>query len=288
MRSGRVSRPSLRRLAAAQVTHELHAGLDDIGRLAESLGIDQAMIGGIGLGEFGEAPGSPVELAAVHDDAAHLQGMAVHILGGGVDDDVGTEIEGAAEHRRGKGIVHDQGQAVTMRQGRDTFDVQHVHGRIGQGLAEHRLGVGADGLFDLGVIGPLIHEGHFDAHFLQRHGEQVEGTAVDAGHADHMVAAPGQVEDGDEIGRLPRRSAQGTDAAFQSRDLLLHGVHRGVAQTGVEKAGSFQVKKLGHFGRGVIGKGRALHDGHYPGLTILGSIARMQAKRFGFHGFLVP
>ena len=246
------------------------------------------MIRGVGLGEFGEAPGSPVELAAVHDDAAHLQGMAVHVFGGGVDDDVGTEIEGTAEHRRGKGIVHDQGQAVTMGQGRDAFDVQHVHGRIGQGLAEHGLGVGADGLLDLGVIGPLVHEGHFDAHFLQRHGEQIEGAAVDAGHADHMVAALGHVEDGDEVGSLSRRGAQGADAAFQSRDFLLHGVHRGITQTGVEKAGSFQVKKLGHFGRGVISKGRALHDGQYPGLTVLGSIARMQAKRFGFHGFLVP
>ena len=246
------------------------------------------MVGGVRLGEFGEAPGSPVELAAVHDDAAHLQGVAVHILGGGVDDDVGTEIEGTAEHRRGEGVVHDQRQAVTMGQGRDAFDIQHVHGRIGQGLAEHGPGVGADGLFDLGVIGPLIHEGHFDAHFFQRHGEQIEGAAVDAGHADHMVAAPGQVEDGDKVGSLPRRGAQGADATFQSRDLLLHGVHRGVAQTGVEKAGSFQVKKLGHFGRGVISKGRALHDGQYPGLTVLGGIARMQAKRFGFHGFLVP
>ena len=103
-----------------------------------------------------------------------------------------------------------------------------------------------------------------------------------------MVAAPGQIEDGDKVGSLPRRGAQGADAAFQSRDLLLHGIHCGVAQTGVEKAGSFQVKKLGHIGRGIVRKGRALHDGHYPGLTILGGIARMQAKRFGFHGFLVP
>ena len=83
---------ALRRLAAAQIAHELHAGLDDEGRLAEGLGINEAMVGGVRLGEFGEAPGSPVELAAVHDDAAHLQGVAVHILGGGVDDDVGTEI----------------------------------------------------------------------------------------------------------------------------------------------------------------------------------------------------
>ena len=46
-----------RRLAGADVAQDLHARLDDEGRQpgAEQVGVDQAVVGGVGRGEVGEA-----------------------------------------------------------------------------------------------------------------------------------------------------------------------------------------------------------------------------------------
>ena len=52
--------------------------------------------------------GRPVEPAGVHDGAAHRVGMAVHVLGSGVGDNVGPPLEGAAVHR-GEMCIRDRG-----------------------------------------------------------------------------------------------------------------------------------------------------------------------------------
>ena len=99
--------------------------------------------------------GAPVELAAVHNGSAHRGGVAVHVLGGGVGYDVGPPFQGAAQHRCGEGVVHDQRHAVGMGRRRKALDVQNGQRRIGNGLAEHALGIGAESRLQLliGAIG---------------------------------------------------------------------------------------------------------------------------------------
>ena len=53
---------ALRALAAAHIAHELHARLDDVGGLAKGLGVDEAVVGRIGLGKFGELAGGQSKL----------------------------------------------------------------------------------------------------------------------------------------------------------------------------------------------------------------------------------
>lgn len=71
-----------RRLAGTHIPHDLRTRLDNIGSLAEGLRIDGSVVGVVGLGEFRELAVRPVEGAAVHNHAAHLQGVPVHVFGG--------------------------------------------------------------------------------------------------------------------------------------------------------------------------------------------------------------
>ena len=54
----------------------------------------------------------PIEIAAVHDTTAYARGMAVHIFGRGVRDDVRSPFERTAIDRRGERIIDDQGYAM--------------------------------------------------------------------------------------------------------------------------------------------------------------------------------
>ena len=68
-----------------------------------------------------------------------------HVLGGGVGDDIRPPFNGTAVHRRGECVVHDEGDAVSVGCLGEFFNVQDGQGRVGDGLAEDRLGVGTAG-----------------------------------------------------------------------------------------------------------------------------------------------
>ena len=93
----------LRSLDRTEVAHELGGSLRDVGTLAESLRVGEAVVARIRFGEALElvVMGFPVEVAAIHNAAAHGSSMAVHVLGGGVRHDVNAEVDRAAENRGG-------------------------------------------------------------------------------------------------------------------------------------------------------------------------------------------
>ena len=223
----------------AEVPHELGGGLGDVGPLqAELLGVDHPVVALVGGGEAGElvGVGVPVEFPRVHDGPAHCVGVAVHVLGGGVGDDVRPPFEGPAVHRGGEGVVHNQGHTVGMGGPGKLLDVQHGEGGVGDGLPEHRPGLGPEGGLQLRLRAVGIHEGEVDAHPLHGDGEEVEGSAVDGGGAYHVLPAGDDVEDGKEGSRLPRGGEHGRRAPLQGADLGGHVVVGGVLEAGVEVA----------------------------------------------------
>ena len=135
-----------RRERGAGVAQALHAGLEDEGQRPEGLGVGEAVVGGIGLGELLEAAGGgPVELAGVDDDAADGGAVAAEELGGRVDDDVGALLDGADQRRRGGGVVDDEGQAVFVGDGGERFNVGDVELGIAEGLGVDGAGLLVDG-----------------------------------------------------------------------------------------------------------------------------------------------
>ena len=113
--------------------------------------------GGFGGGAAGGSVCTclPIKVAAVDDSAAYLCGVTVHVLCGGVCDDVSSPLEGAAVDGGGKGVVDDEWHAVLMGYPCEALDVEHGTSRIGDGLAEHCLRVGAEGGLYL-LVGGLL------------------------------------------------------------------------------------------------------------------------------------
>ena len=192
-------------LDGAQVAHQLGGRLGDVGALLpEPLRIGDPVIGFIRCGQAGELVRMchPVKVSAVDDAAAHGRVVAVHIFGRRMDHDVSAPLEGPAVDGRREGVVDDQRHAVGMRGLCEALDVKDDQGRVGDGLAEDRLGLRAEGRLQLLVGAVGVHEGKVDAHAAHGDIEEVEGSAVDRGGDDNMVAASGQVKHGEERGRL--------------------------------------------------------------------------------------
>ena len=113
----------------------------------------------------------PIEIAAVHDTTAYARGMAVHIFGRGVRDDVRSPFERTAIDRRGERIIDDQGYAMIMGDAGKLLHIQYHNARIGDHLAEHRLRIRAESLGDLFLACVLIYERAFDSQLLQGNGQ---------------------------------------------------------------------------------------------------------------------
>ena len=81
--------------------------------------------------------------AAAHRAGQHAP-LPVHQLGGGIGDDIGPQLQRALQRAGGEGVVHHADDTMLARQRADGFDIDDIHGRIGGGLEEEHLGVGAD------------------------------------------------------------------------------------------------------------------------------------------------
>ena len=91
------------------------------------------MIAGVGVSNVAELTAClPVELAAVHDDAAQRGAVAADELGGGMDDDICAVLNGTDQVRGAEGIIDDQRQAVLVRDGCNGIDI----GDIAVGVAQ--------------------------------------------------------------------------------------------------------------------------------------------------------
>lgn len=95
--------------AGAEVTEDLNTGADGEGDGAEGLPELEAVVTLGRLDELGEAGRvlAPVELAAVDNDTGDGSAVAADPLGGGVDDDIGTMLNGSDEVATGtEGVVN--------------------------------------------------------------------------------------------------------------------------------------------------------------------------------------
>ena len=76
-----------------------------------------------------------------HDCAAHHVGMAVDVLGGGMDHDVHAEIQRALEIGRQEGVIANGDGAVPVSHGGHRFQIHQVHERVGRRFDPHRFDI---------------------------------------------------------------------------------------------------------------------------------------------------
>ena len=161
----------------AQVTQQLDAGLEDVGKVgsectvdAQVPAVDQPVVAGVRGVEAGEAIRLPgvVEGAAVDDHAGDRAAVAAQVLGGGMHDDVGPPLERADQVGGGQGVVHDQRDAGFVRHRADALEVQHILARVGDHLAEEQLGVGLHRVAPVSQVVRVLDKGDLDAELRQR------------------------------------------------------------------------------------------------------------------------
>ena len=271
----------LRVLHGAKIAHELCGGLGNEGALAAKLlGIGHAVIALVGRGETRELVrmGHPVKLAVVDDHAAQVGRVAIHVLGGGVRNDVGAPLKGTAHHGRREGVIDHQRHTVVMRGLGKALDIEHGKSGVGDGLTKDELGVGLKGCLELliGAVGGNERAGN--AHAAHGVGEQVVGTAVDSGACDHVIAGTGHIKDRQEVRSHARAREHRRGTALHLADLGGNQVARGILQAAVEVARLLQVKQLAHvLGRVVLPRG-GLVDGHLARLRIARAIAALNTR----------
>ncbi len=172
--------------------------------------------------------------------------MAIHILGRGMGDNVRSPFKRTAVHRGREGVVHDKRYAVRMCDASELLNIKDFHTGIGKSLPEEQFGFWPESRGDHVIRIVRIDESHADAHLFQCDAQQVEGSSVDIGGADDMVAGPADVEAGKQIGGLARRSQHRTHASFQVSDLGCHMVVGRILEPGVEIPALLQIEQPSH------------------------------------------
>ena len=191
--------------------------------------------------------------------------MAADELGGGVDHDVGSVLNGPDQVGGAKGVVDDQGQTVLVGDLRDGVNVGNIAVGVAQGLQIDGLGVGLDGALHLRQI-MGIHKSSGDAELGQRMGQQVEAAAVDGLLGNNVVAGLGQSLDGVCNGRGTGGQGQSRHAALQSRDALFQHILGGVGQAAVDVAGVRQAEPGRRVGGVAEDVGSGLVNGDRTGI----------------------
>ena len=175
----------------ARIPQEDGADIGDKGGGAGGVHKADAVVAWVRFSDGGiPTAGLPVELAAIHDDAAQGGTVAADELGGGVDHDVSAMLNGADQIGRAEGVVNHQRQAVLMGNLGDGVDVGDVAVGIAQGLQIDGLGVVLNGVLHFcQIMG--VHESSGDAELGQGVGQQVVAAAVDGLLGDDVVAGLG-------------------------------------------------------------------------------------------------
>lgn len=163
------------------------------------------MVGVVWCGESGEflRMSHPIEVAGIHDCAAHAGAVTVHIFGGGMRDDVHAILEWTTVDWCGERVIDDQWHAVAVRCVRELFEIKNDERRIGDGFAEDRLGVRLECRCEFFLGAVRAYERAFDAHFAHGHVDEVERASVDCGGCNDVVTVVADVEECEKVCRLP-------------------------------------------------------------------------------------
>ena len=260
------------------VAEENGADVDGVSRRARRR--ERNAVACVLLGELRELAGcNPVELAAIHNDAAESRAVTADKLGRGMHHDVGPVFDRANQVRRTEGVVDDQRDLVLVGDCRDGVDIRDVGMRVAERLDKDELRVALDGRLDtLEVV--RVNERGLDAESAERMLQQVESTAVNRALGNHMVPAAGESRDGVGDGSSARSDCESGCTAFQGGNALFQDALGRVGDTAVDVTASLQNEAVGgvlgiveHVRSGLVNRNRA-----GIGCGVCGFLANVELK----------
>ena len=166
--------------------------------------------------------------------AAHYVGVAVDVLGGGVQHDGRAQREGPLQGRRGEGVVHDQRDLPRPDQIGGGTDVDQPEERVGRRLEPDHARAPGERPFEMRGIAQ-VDEARLDAERAQDLLEEPVRAAVHVVAADDVVAGTERVEEGRRR-RTAAREGEGAGAALEGGQARLERRARRVAAARVVEA----------------------------------------------------
>ena len=202
------------------------------------------------------------------DHAAKATALAVNMLGGGIDDDMGAQLQRLLQKRRCKDVIDDDLGADLVGDLGDALDIDHFQRRVGRAFQEETtLVFRLDGLFPV-FQEASIDQREFDAVFRrQRFHHPAAGAEQGAGRHD-MIAGFQLAQD-----RGGHRSHAGCGGAcvlgtFQHAHALFEHVVGRAAIAGIDEAVRLALEARFRRFRAVIDEALRHEDG-FGGFTMV-------------------
>ena len=205
------------------------------------------------------------EFVVAQDGAAQAAALAVDVLGGRIDHDIGAELQRALKGRGREHIVHHDAGAGRMGQFADQRQIDHVEHRVRRRFQKHDVGRAAQRRAPFVGVGAVDQRG-FDA--------ELRGEVLD----DVQTGAEQRMGRHDPVARLQlahqsrehrRHAAGGGEAALRTfvsgKPVLEHGDGR-VAEARIDEPGAV----IGEGGFRLLGRAideAGSHEDRFAGLV---------------------
>ena len=271
----------LRALNRAEVTHKLRGALrDERTALPKLLCIHNSVVALIGSREPREliSMRHPVKRTRINNAAANARTMTIHVLGGGMSNDIRTPFNRVAVNRRRERVVHDQRHAMSMRRIGKTLDIQNSQRRVRNRLAKHALSVRAESGFKLLVRAIRAHKRALETHTMHGMSQKIVGTTIDSARCNNMIASTSNIKHSKEVRSLTGAGQHCSSAALHLANLRSNIVVGRVLQTSIEVARFLQVKQLTHMLRSIILPRSGLINRNLTRLRIARTITTLHAR----------
>ena len=142
-----------RRWRRTDVAEQFDPGTHQVAVLSEILPELKVVIGGGRLGEHRKVPVVVWECSRLHDHSADRHTVATDELGGRVDDNVGTVLDGPTQVGGSECVVDNQWDPMFVGHFGVSPDIENVTARVADCLPEYQLGLVRDRRLNIVGVG---------------------------------------------------------------------------------------------------------------------------------------
>ena len=175
-----------------------------------------------------------------------------------VNHDIRTVLDGTYQIRSCKGVIHYQGDFVSVGDGREFLNIYHIGIRVSEGFHMNGSGVLLDGILYFLIV-KRIYESSFDTVLREGVSQQVVGAAVNVLCGNDVLTFMSQVLKSVCDSCCTGSDSQSRYAAFESCDSFLKNILGRVGQTAVDvscvtqtKSGCCVIAVAEYIGRSLI------------------------------------